>query len=239
MTTITYTYDPVDRLIYTYNPDNTSSSIGYDRGWITYVDANRHMKAQKKDIYNRNVTVEEYTGDSSSNYALYATTTYTYDVLNNLKTVVDAKGNQTDIAYDSLSRKIAMDDPDMGYWTYQYDANGNLVYQKDAKGQTITFTYDPLNRVTLKNYPAGTDITYTYDETFSTNPIGRLITLTDSSGTTESYYDSMGQITQTYKKIASDNSEYITQTQYDELGRVKKVIYPDTTEVDYTYDGNG
>jgi RHS repeat-associated protein len=238
---IYYTYDPVDRLEYTYNPDNTSSSITYDRGWVTYIDANNHKKEQKKDIYNRNVTVEEYMGNSPATYALYTTTTYWYDVLNNLKTVVDAKGNQTDITYDSLSRKITMDDPDMGYWTYQYDANGNLIYQKDAKLQEINFTYDALNRVTKKDYPTGTDVIYTYDETLYTNPKGRLTTLSDSSGTTKSNYDSMGQITSSIKTIASDNSTYTTQTQYDPLGRVKKIIYPDVpaTEVDYTYDGNG
>ncbi|MBI5194558.1 MAG: hypothetical protein HZA08_14140, partial [Nitrospirae bacterium] len=236
---ILYFYDPVDRLSYTYNPDNASSSIAYDRGRITYIDANNHMKVQVKDIYNRNVTVEEYMGNSSSNYTLYATTAYWYDVLNNLKTVVDANGNQTDITYDSLSRKISMDDPDMGYWTYTYDANGNLKTQTDAKSQTITFTYDELNRVTLKNYPTGTDVIYTYDETLYTNPKGRLTTLSDSSGTTKSNYDSMGQITSSIKSIGSDT--YTTQTQYDPLGRVKKIIYPDTpaTEVDYTYDGNG
>ena len=234
---ILYFYDPVDRLEYTYNPDNASSSIAYDRGWITYIDANNHKKEQKKDIYNRNVTVIEYTGNSSSNYVPYATTAYWYDVLNNLETVVDAKGNPTEITYDSLSRKIAMDDPDMGDWTYTYDANGNLKTQTDARNYTITFTYDPLNRVTLKNYPTGTDVVYTYDETLYTNPKGRLTTLTDSSGITKSNYDSMGQITSSIKTIGTDT--YTTQTQYDPLGRVKKIIYPDSAAVDYTYDGNG
>jgi YD repeat-containing protein len=78
-----------------------------------------------------------------------------------------------------------------------------------------------------------------YDETLYTNPKGRLTTLSDSSGTTKSNYDSMGQITSSIKTIASDGSTYTTQTQYDALGRVKKIIYPDNAGVDYTYNGNG
>ncbi|RJQ16385.1 MAG: hypothetical protein C4560_09415, partial [Nitrospiraceae bacterium] len=238
---ITYIYDAIDRPERTFNPDGTSSSISYDRARTMYIDANGHKKVAVKDIYEKIVSVEEYTGNSSATHALYATTGYQYDVLNNLTKVTDAdaQGNETTMTYDTLSRKISMDDPDMGHWTYQYDANGNLTSQTDAKSQTITFTYDALNRIILKDYPTGTDITYIYDEIFSSNPKGRLTTLTDNSGTTGFYYDSMGQITKMVKTIASDQSTYTTQTQYDPLGRVKKIIYPDTSEIDYTYDGNG
>ncbi|RJQ49599.1 MAG: hypothetical protein C4538_02020 [Nitrospiraceae bacterium] len=236
---ITYTYDPVDRLINTLNPDNTSSSISYNRERVTYIDANRHAKVAVKDIYDRVTSIEEYMGNSASTYVLYAQTYYKYDVLGNLKKVTDDHGNPTDIVYDTLSRKKEMIDPDMGHWYYDYDANGNLTYQKDAKNREIWFEYDVLNRVTLKNYPTGTDIVYTYDEPTSTNPKGRLTTLIDNSGTTLFYYDEMGQISKTEKTLASDLSFYRTQTQYDPLGRVKKIIYPDLTEVDYQYDGNG
>ena len=43
------------------------------------------------------------------------------------------------MTYDTLSRKIAMHDPDLGDWTYAYDANGNLIQQTDANGQVILF----------------------------------------------------------------------------------------------------
>ena len=65
----------------------------------------------------------------------------TYDILGNLSNVTDTMGNATSLTYDSLSRKTAMVDPDMGAWSYVYDAAGNLSNQTDAKGQVITFTY--------------------------------------------------------------------------------------------------
>jgi len=233
----TYTYDPSYRLIQTLNPDGTSAAINYMKGRITHIDANGHRKVAEKDIYGRIVKVEEYTGNSPSTYGLYATTVYDYDVLDNLIYVRDEYAHETYITYDSLSRKIEMEDPDMGYWTYGYDANGNLVSQKDAKNQVTTFEYDELNRPIKKNYPDGSFIEYRYDEIFSANPSGRLTTLIDFSGATQYYYDSLGHISRTDRVV--DSTTYTTQTQYDALGRVKKLIYPDAAEVDYTYDGNG
>jgi len=89
----------------------------------------------------------------------YSTTTYQYDTLGNLTRVIDGNGNQTNMTYDTLSRKKTMTDPDMGYWRYQYDANGNRTSQADSKSQTITLQYDQLNRSRYKFYP---DNSYVY-----------------------------------------------------------------------------
>ncbi len=183
------------------------------------------------------IKIEEYTGVYPTFSPNPAITSYEYDVLGNLTRVTDAKNNQTNITYDTLSRKTSMTDPDMGYWEYQYDANGNLASQKDAKNQTILFTYDALNRITKKDYPAGTDIIYAYDETFSTYPKGRLTTVTDSSGTEKFYYDKLGRTIKTIKTVDSVN--YTTQTAYDALGRTDTIIYPENTTIKYEYDTGG
>jgi RHS repeat-associated protein len=239
-------YDPVGRLIKTVNPDATETSTGYMQGTNTYIDANYHKKEELKDMYGRTIIINEYTGTGTtpSPYALYATTAYWYDVLNNLETVVDASDNhnQTDITYDSLSRKISMDDPDMGHWEYQYDLNGNLRYQKDEKLQQVFFQYDELNRLRQKDY--GTqktlgsgDIVYTYDQGSSLiNPVGRLTTLTDNNSVTiDTYaYDPMGQVKETGKTINSQT--YTTKTGYDSIGRVETITYPDNSIVKYIND---
>jgi RHS repeat-associated protein len=237
-------YDPVGRLIKTVNPDATETSIGYIQGTNTYIDANYHKKEELKDMYGRTIVINEFTGTGTtpSPYAPYATTAYWYDVLNNLETVIDAKGNQTDIIYDTLSRKTSMDDPDMGHWEYQYDLNGNLKYQKDAKLQEVYFQYDELNRLRQKDYGiqkalGSGDIVYTYDEgSSSINPVGRLTTLTDNySGIIDTYaYDPMGQIKETGKTINSQT--YTTRTGYDPLGRVETITYPDNSVVKYIND---
>ena len=232
-----YEYDPIGRVIQATFPDTTYSTSAYMKGTLTYIDPNGHQKIEEKDIYGRLVKVEEYKGDETAGFALYATTTYDYDVFGNLRFVTDAKNNVTEVRYDSLSRKYWMDDPDMGVWEYDYDANGNLVWQKDAKLQEITFEYDELNRIEKKIYPDATFIKYKYDETFSTNYIGRLTTLIDKSGTTKYYYDELGQTVKTIKTI--DLTDYTTETVYDALGRTETLTYPDDTIVKYEYGTGG
>src|SRR4030042_1643547 len=231
-----YEYDAIGRAKKITNPDNTYVETLYMQGRTTLIDANRRQKVEEKDVYGRLIKVEEYTG-AYPTASPYATTTYEYDVLGNLKKVTDAKGNQTIINYDSLSRKINMNDPDMGYWSYTYDLNGNLETQTDAKNQTITFHYDQLNRITWKDYLTGTDIVYTYDETWSTNYKGRLTTVTDSSGSEKFYYDKMGRTKTTIKTV--DGINYQIDTTYDELGRTASIIYPDNETVYYDYDNGG
>ena len=187
--------------------------------------------------------VEEFTGISATctttGGTVYATTTYHYDVLGNLRSVTDAKGNQSEMQYDTLSRKIFMHDPDMGDWTYQYDPAGNLEKQTDAKGQMIWFQYDALNRRVQKDYATqkaqgSGDVVYTYDGTTDYRK-GRLQKVDDASGTVTFAYDIMGRILRTNKEL--DSTTYITQSTYDGLGRLKTVNYPDASVVHYAYDG--
>ncbi|MBI3621120.1 MAG: RHS repeat-associated core domain-containing protein [Nitrospirae bacterium] len=114
-------------------------------------------------------------------------------------------------------------------------------------GQTTTFTYDALNRVTLKQLADGTSVTYLYDT--APNGIGRLASVTDSSGGTSFQYDIMGRVTQSTKTVTSDPnaaqfpSGYTTLTQYDTLGRITTLTYPSPTapapQVTYSYNAAG
>ena len=67
------------------------------------------------------------------------------------------------MTYDSLSRKTAMSDPDMGNWSYNYDLNGLLTSQTNARSETFTFDYDILSRPITKTYPSGSKVVNKYD----------------------------------------------------------------------------
>ncbi|MDO8663129.1 MAG: SpvB/TcaC N-terminal domain-containing protein [Candidatus Omnitrophota bacterium] len=140
----TFNYDFLGRLTQAANPDQTSSKITYSDWSRTITDENSHYKTEYYDVYGRVVKIEEHNG--SQTY----TTTYEYDAQGNLIKVTDNQNNITQIWYDSLGRKIKMDDPDMGEWKYEYDKAGNLKKQTDAKGQELSFQYDSLNRLTTK-----------------------------------------------------------------------------------------
>ena len=243
---VQYTYDGLGRLTKAAYPDNTFTTAAYSQTLTTYTDRNGNQKVQQRDAFGRTTQVTE-----SLSQTLSFNTTYQYDALGNLLQVTDAQKNITSIAYDSLSRKIQMTDPSMGEWQYGYDGNGNLTSQTDAKGQTIGFQYDGLSRLWCKTYPSGATISYSYDDTSSYSwygtlspnyGIGKLAGVVDnasqnSSGTTQFFYDKQGRTTQVLRTI--DGNQYSTQFQYDQLGHIINIAYPDGDQVNYGYDGAG
>ena len=233
-----FTYDSMGRRTRIDYPDSTNSQVAFSDFVKTTTDARGKQLRYTNDAFGRLVKVEEFNGGSTY------TTTYEYDVLNNLKKTTDNAGNITTISYDSLSRKTGMVDPDMGTWSYTYDLNDNLASQTDAKSQVISFTYDALNRVTLKDLPSGeTDVTYSYDSAPTTYSgqtgywAGRLAKVIDASGTHEFKYDKQGRVLSDTKTV--DSVPYAFDRTYDSMGRVRTLTYPDTEVVTYTYNGFG
>ncbi len=160
----------------------------------------------------------------------------------NLTDVWDVHGNRTQMSYDALGRKIAMDDPDMGHWEYEYDGAGNLIRQTDARGQVIRFRYDALNRLTAKDYgDDGTDdVRYYYDEPGHGYSVGQRTRMQDPSGSTAYHYeDARGRLTREVKHIEGAPQDYVTRYTYDDLDRVRTMTYPDGEVVTNTYDARG
>ena len=263
----TMTYDPVGRVTQITHPDTLSGTALTSKScyapYITVtLDPSGARKRETKDAYGRVVKIEEYsTTTSTCDTAVgtpYATTNYTYDLLGNLTKVVDALGNRTTMRYDTLSRKIAMSDPDMSTngtsmcadlttvnpagtypwyaapcWNYQYDAAGNLTRQTDAKNQHLWFRYDGLNRRTQKDYTtqkaAGSgDVRYVYDDTVNTF---------NRKGRLRQTIDTATNVTFEYDAMGRitkssrvlDGTTYVTTSAYDGLGRLKDVTYPGAT----------
>lgn len=151
-------------------------------------------------------------------------TNYTYDVLNNLLTVVQA-GNTTaqcggaascsqtrSFVYNSLSRLTSATNPESGTISYIYDANGNLTRKTDARNIQTNYTYDALNRVTLRDYSDTTlDVAYTYENISIPYSKGKLTKVTNGTGpntsTTEyTSFDILGRVTQS--KQTTDGVTY-------------------------------
>ncbi len=145
-------YDELRRPTLLTLPGGATTQTSY-AGWAaTTVDSNHHQKRSRRDALGRLVAVDEYAGTDP--WTLYATTTYAYDLADQLTGVTDALRHQTRIVYDALGRKVQMADPDMGTWQYTYDAPGTLRSQTDARGQRLDFFYDALDRLVRTWYPA-------------------------------------------------------------------------------------
>jgi RHS repeat-associated protein len=112
-------------------------------------------------------------------------------------------------------------DPDTGLVTSTTDANGN----------TTTYEYnDPLGRLTKESRPDGGWTTYQY----GTNQYGDYVhtsTLLNSSGTATHAYNYTDGLGRTYRTFSNDptdsaNPWLTTDTQYDAMGRVWRVLNP-------------
>ncbi len=217
--------------------DPVISTVSYSGFNTTGTGPDGSRKTEIKDYLGRVAEIRQYTDLET------LSTFYEFNAAKDLLTVTNPFGKQTSITYDTLGRKTAMDDPDMGHWDYTYGESGNLLSQTDAKGQVIRFTYDNLDRVLKKecfanasatDSLAGETITYEYDNASIANGRGRLYTLT--RGNTQTVYDTydvMGRETVVSKMIS--DQRYTTTKTYDLTGKVTKLTYPDLYEVHYDY----
>lgn len=257
-----YEYDVMDRITKTINPDQTYSRIVYEP-LAQYIydecdnDPSNASNNTPKSLYydgrNRLVRVLERSG--SEEYL----TSYTWTTLGDLARTTDAHNNVKTFNYDSLRRKILLNDPDRGSMSYQYDDVGNVIRTVDAKNQPIEYTYDFAERLKTENYldQSGDandpiDVTYDYDlpsenvdfgdgttgtATFTS---GRLASVTDLSGTAHMSYDSRGNSRWTVKRIRDPKANvlvsYKTAFDYDLMGRITDIYYPDNDHVEYTYN---
>ena len=250
-------YDALGRVVRVVAPDNTWVDTLYNGRQTAVLDAKGQQTVQAVDAFGRLVTTRQYSGAYAKdppapgwNDAAYATATYTYNVRDQLETVIGPDGAVTDPTYNLLGQKTQMIDPDLGTWTYAYDAAGNLVRQTDARGQTICFFYDGLNRLTGKTYqittacptsqPPTTAVSYTYDSTADGNKgVARRTGMIDQSGNTSWVYDARGRVTKETRTIAGVS--YVTDTGYDSADRTTTLTYPadasNTREaVSHSYD---
>ncbi len=209
------TRDSVDGVQYAY-PD-----------WQTVIatDAQSLTTEYQLDAFGRVTAVTEA-----------GTVTTQYNYLDNTPDfrlqIIDDAGNQTMITYDSLGRKVSLNDPDMGTWLYTYDARGNLETQTDARGVVTTMTYDLLGRLDTKSYaiPEGSDIADTATVNYE-YPSPTRTEMWDGSGHTVWQYDLTGLLLEETKTI--DGSTFTTKYGYNS-GRLETITYPDGEVVTYT-----
>jgi RHS repeat-associated protein len=249
---VTFTYDVIGRLKRTTNADSTFSEIVYKvPGIVEITDERGKMRRKHFDAHGRLIKVEEF--NSGQTY----TTTYAYDGVGSLLTVVNHLGHTTRMAYDLLGRKEAMCDPNMGTawgvtscttnsvgaWVYTYSSAGDLKTQKDAKNQTICFDYDLLGRPTVKKQGSTctgpTLVAWTYDDPLVQNSKGRVTQVVDTATTTKFAYDIMGRTTET-QRLVLGVWRTMAQT-YNALNQVRTETFPapDNEVVTYNYNTAG
>ncbi len=108
--------------------------------------------------------------------------------------------------------------------SYSYDKYGNLQEITDPRGFTTQFHYDLLSRLERIAYPDNKTVRYSYDLS------GVRTKMEDHRGTTLFEPDDFGRIT----KVTFPDGQAVSYD-YDSEGNLIKLIYPDKTEIEYTY----
>ena len=259
-------YDALDRVVEMRAPDQSRRTLTYTvAGETTTKDecytapgCTGGMTVERRDVVGQLQEVQRF--DESG--TMLARTAYAFDSLGHLQTTQQGDPAGLNAAtrvahqYDSLGRKLIMEDPDSGRWRYGYDRIGNLVYQDDPKpSQHVEFCYDAGGRVRRKHTVTAGDayqsidcaapgtVNYTYDDPAVPYGVGRLTRVDDESGSTLWHvFDVRGHALVVEKRVrdlAGILGSATTRLQYDAADHLTEITYPDNEVVRYGYDAVG
>ncbi len=253
-----YTYDTLGRVNFVLNPDSSNKTINFDHRTITAYDENSHRKAYILDSYDRIKNVLEYNNNPVLGWNFESdiyNTTYQYDTADNLVKITDALGNIFSFTYDSLGRRVALTDPDLGNWTYSYDLAGNLIRQQQQGGGNLVTgdgyyrEYDALNQlIRIRNGSSANSAqieNYTYDpfgvrvkimrndsaQTRIYTPFKELMRIVNSSGTYDFTYVYQDGVL--VARMNPDGSRYYYHP--DELGSTSLITNQNGNVVENTF----
>src|SRR5579875_599419 len=248
--TTTYYYDELNRTVQMVEPDGSAINTSYLNNCTTVTDEQGKARESCTDGLGRLTSViEDPTG---LDYA----TSYGYDALGNLNSVLEDGSRQRTFTYDSLSQLTQAINPESGTINYAYDANGNLTSktapepnQTGGATVTTTYAYDALNRLTEKSYSDATPTVYfNYDgatqsgctaSIADSNPKPYRTGMCDAAGSEAWSYDLMGRVLTDQRTTNSVTRSFVyTYSPYVD-GAVANIAYPSGLSLTYTYDGAG
>jgi RHS repeat-associated protein len=267
--TTTYFFDALGRKCLEVPPDGTQPTGGvcpatqpgnglfttYSLNTTTVTDQTGKSRKSVADGLGRLTQVFE--DPAGLNYE----TDYAYDALGNLLSV-NQKGGSTNsslwrtrtFTYDSLSRLLTSNNPEVGTFAYKYDLDANcaspnsfiglLVSKTDARGIRTCAQYDGINREVVLNYSNGDHtVTTTYDQSgclglSACQNIDHRTSMTDAAGSDAWSYQvdpannrSAHAEQRTTSGVTKPSKYYL-----DQAGNVTQAVYPTSRIVNYTYD---
>jgi len=224
-------YSPDGRLIKQVDGEGNEINIGVNvaEGTETIQDARGGITILRYDENGNLIqrtepdgAVWSYTYDSNFNQTsvtdpLGKTSSATYDSRSNMTSVTDKLGRVTQYAYNSLNLVTSVTNALGATATLEYDSFGNVTSISDFAGRSRAFSYDSAGQLITLTDGLGQNIEVQYDSS------GRPTTIINALGhTVELVYDENGNLLS--RKQLRAAGDILTRYEYDELGRVIKVI---------------
>jgi len=172
---------------------------------------------------------------------------YVYGAHNQLRRARDNGGNTTEFNHDAYGRLINFHRPGLAGPSYQYNGYDELKLAQLQGLPARTYFHDPLGRLTTI-VDGDNETTWTYD--LGENALGRISSMTSPASTENPEGIRVGY---TYEPVAAvnrgllkridctiDGVDYAVGADHDDLGRIRRVDYPDVggapVVVQYGYD---
>ena len=227
-----YTYDALNQVKTKNLPNRAGSTYTYDKnGWLTQREET--SSGASKQIYtyeydkNGNRTKETKVSSGTTE-----TTRYTYDVLNQLTSVVDKNGTRN-YAFDEFNNRTVKEE--IGKETTKYTYNNLNQLVETVQGATVsTYDYDKRGNVVEVEENGDTKQTYVFD---STNKMSKVVTYKDNtsgSGTSETVttkyaYDGAGNRVNTKVELngsVTSNTTYVVdrESSYNDIIMAKDSV---------------
>jgi RHS repeat-associated protein len=232
-------YDWKGRPLVTTLPDgstreNTYGGCGCAGGEVTTVRDERGRRRKfTMDVLGRLKQVD----DLNWNQTVYATTTYTYNPLDQL-TQINQAGQLRSFAYDGYGRLATRTTPEQGATTYSYFADDAVQTITDARGATTTVSYNNRGLVTGITYGVPAGVAATPNVSFTYDAAGNRKTMTDGLGSMSYSYDQLSRLTSETRTFTGVGSFALTYA-YNLGNEVTSITNPWSVQVGYGYDKIG
>lgn len=244
---MTFDYDEHSNLLSTNYPDSSIESMDYDsmgnptsvttrKGDTIHYTRNSKGQLTRKDYPDGSWITYGY--DDAGNMISAADDSGTiwmeYDTRNRLTRITHPAGHFFNYSYDDAGRLIQRVDQNGNALNYEYDAASRLVrISNESDSDIVWYRYDVVGRLTRKTLSSGAYTTYEYD---AASRILHLINYNASGGV-------LSQFDYTYNLLGNpvllNTLEGIYNYEYDSIGQLTKVTYPDGHYVSYSYDASG
>jgi RHS repeat-associated protein len=205
-----------------------TTETAYTADTVTVTGPDGDRTRETLDGLGRTTAVAEHDGQN------WVTSSYEYDMADNLRTIVDPAGNRTEYTYDLAGRRLTQDDPDRGTATFTYDAAGNATSVVDAGGNALHTLYDALGRPTERHSgsPTGPLLAKWEYDTLQRGLLDRTTTVTSAGNwiSTVTGYDQRGRAQGTRTTVPAGlpglSGDYTVTQTYDRSDRVTSTTYP-------------